>query len=121
MEHIKLQKNLEKVLKAQTLSLLKHVSFFLIEKSSIQSERDLRPSVIARKVSFGSVTDAGAHVQSTLTTVVTTLKKRGQDLPDRIMIGAALRDDEDDPAVLSLLDVAQKHFASGKEGSRSKR
>jgi len=44
-----------------------------------------------------------------------------KDLPDRIMIGAALRDDEDDPAVLSLLDVAQKHFASGKEGSRSKR
>jgi len=48
------------------------------------AERDLRPSVIARKVSFGSVTDAGAHVRSTLTTVVTTLKKRGQDVPGRI-------------------------------------
>ena len=44
------------------------------------AERDLRPSVIARKVSFGSVTDAGAHVRSTLTTVVTTLKKRGEDV-----------------------------------------
>ena len=48
------------------------------------AERDLRPSVIARKVSFGSVTDAGAQVRSTLTTVVTTLKKRGQDVPGRI-------------------------------------
>ncbi|MGO8822332.1 MAG: IS66 family transposase [Desulfomonilaceae bacterium] len=41
------------------------------------AKRDLRPSVIARKVSFGSVTDAGAHTRSTLTTVVTTQKKRG--------------------------------------------
>ena len=43
------------------------------------AERDLRPSVIARKVSFGSVTDAGAKVRSTLTTIVTTLKKQGLD------------------------------------------
>ena len=41
------------------------------------AERDLRPSVIARKVSFGSVTDAGAQTRSILTTVVITLKKRG--------------------------------------------
>ncbi len=40
------------------------------------AERDLRPSVIARKVSFGSVTDAGAQTRSILTTVVVTLKKR---------------------------------------------
>ena len=30
------------------------------------AERDSRPSVIARKVSFGSVTDAGAEVRSIL-------------------------------------------------------
>ncbi len=40
------------------------------------AERDLRPSVIARKVSFSSVSDAGAQTRSTLTTVVTTQKKR---------------------------------------------
>lgn len=40
------------------------------------AERDLRPSVITRKVSFGSATDAGARVRSVLTTVVATLKKR---------------------------------------------
>jgi len=48
------------------------------------AERDLRPSVIARKVSFGSVTDAGARVRSILTTVVTTIKKRGEDPAARI-------------------------------------
>jgi len=48
------------------------------------AERDLRPSVIARKVSFGSVTDAGARVRSILTTVVTTIRKRSGDPADRI-------------------------------------
>lgn len=48
------------------------------------AERDLRPSVIARKVSFGSVTDAGARTRSTLTTVVTTLRKRGMDSAQQI-------------------------------------
>jgi transposase len=48
------------------------------------AERDLRPSVIARKVSFGSVTDAGAQVRSTLTTVAATIKKRGGDVAGRI-------------------------------------
>jgi len=48
------------------------------------AERDLRPSVIARKVSFGSVTDNGAKTRSTLTTLVTTLKKQGADPTERI-------------------------------------
>lgn len=48
------------------------------------AERDLRPSVIARKISFGSVTDAGAQVRSTLTTVVTTLKKQGREVAGKI-------------------------------------
>lgn len=43
------------------------------------AERDLRPSVIARKVSFGSVTDAGAEVRSALTAVATSLRKKGLD------------------------------------------
>ncbi len=41
------------------------------------AERDLRPSVIARKVSFGSITDAGAKIRSTLSSVAGTIKKRG--------------------------------------------
>ncbi len=44
------------------------------------AERDLRPTVIARKVSFGSVSDAGAHTRSVLMTVLHSLKKRKVDV-----------------------------------------
>ena len=40
------------------------------------AERDLRPSVIARKVSFGSQSEAGARTRETLMTVLCTLRKR---------------------------------------------
>jgi transposase len=54
------------------------------------AERDLRPSVIARKVSFGSVTDAGAGVRSTLTTLVATLKKRSGEVANKIKLALDL-------------------------------
>lgn len=63
------------------------------------AERDLRPSVIARKVSFGSVTDAGAKVRSTFTTIVTSLRKRGHD-PARqlkVTLDALAADPDQDP------------------------
>ncbi|EKD32174.1 MAG: hypothetical protein ACD_77C00159G0002 [uncultured bacterium] len=44
-----------------------------------QAERDLRPTVIARKVSFGSGSDAGAHTRSVLMSVIHTLNKRKKD------------------------------------------
>ena len=44
-----------------------------------RAERDLRPTVIARKVSFGSSSDAGAETRSVLMSVLHTLnKRRGQ-------------------------------------------
>jgi transposase len=47
-----------------------------------QAERDLRPTVIARKVSFGSSSDAGAHTRSVLMSMLHTLNKQrgGQPL-----------------------------------------
>nr|WP_083846772.1 transposase [Desulfomonile tiedjei] len=48
------------------------------------AERDLRPSVVARKVSYGSISDNGAKTCSILTTVLTTLKKRGSDPTEQI-------------------------------------
>ena len=50
------------------------------------AERDLRPSVIARKVSFGSVSDAGANTRSVLQTTLSTLKKRGLNSEQQISI-----------------------------------
>jgi hypothetical protein len=43
------------------------------------AERDLRPTVIARKVSFGSQSDAGAKTREVMMTVLHTLKKRSVD------------------------------------------
>jgi transposase len=41
-----------------------------------RAERDLRPTVIARKVSFGSSSDAGAYTRSVLMSLLHTLNKR---------------------------------------------
>lgn len=46
------------------------------------AERELRPLVIARKVSFGSQSQAGAATRETLMTVVHTLRKRAPDVTD---------------------------------------
>lgn len=43
------------------------------------AERDLRPLVIARKISFGSQSDAGAQTREILMSVLHTLKKRGRN------------------------------------------
>jgi transposase len=43
------------------------------------AERDLRPTVIARKVSFGSQSEEGANTRGTLMTVLHTLKKQNSD------------------------------------------
>lgn len=40
------------------------------------AERDLRPTVIARKVSFGSVSDAGANTRGILMSILYPFKKR---------------------------------------------
>jgi hypothetical protein len=44
------------------------------------AERDLRPLVIARKISFGSQSDVGAGTREVLMTVLHTLKKRCPDV-----------------------------------------
>lgn len=44
------------------------------------AERDLRPTVIARKVSFGSLSDAGAHTRSVLMSILHSLKKQNFDV-----------------------------------------
>lgn len=45
-----------------------------------RAERELRPLVIARKVSFGSQSEAGAHTREVLMSVLQTLRKRTDDV-----------------------------------------
>jgi len=63
------------------------------------AERDLRPTVIARKVSFGSASDAGAHTRGVLMSVMQTLKKRGVDATSHLkhVLDELARDTNQDP------------------------
>jgi hypothetical protein len=45
-----------------------------------RAERELRPLVIARKISFGSQSEAGARTRETLMTVLHTLRKRSANV-----------------------------------------
>jgi len=45
-----------------------------------RAERELRPLVIARKISFGSQSEAGARTRETLMTVLHTLRKRDSNV-----------------------------------------
>jgi hypothetical protein len=68
------------------------------------AERDLRPLVIARKVSFGSQSEAGARTRETLMTILHTLKKR------RLPVGAIVRAALDALAANPALDPAALLF-----------
>lgn len=48
------------------------------------AERDLRPLVIARKVSFGSQSRAGSHTREVLMSVLHSLRKQTPDAPGRL-------------------------------------
>ena len=72
-----------------------------------RAERELRPTVIARKVSFGSQSDAGAKTREILMSVVHTLAKRIADPEARFksVLDQLAADPTQDPAAL-LLDTS---------------
>jgi len=53
-----------------------------VEPTNNSSERDLRNSVIHRKVTGGHRSARGAEASAILTSVLTTARKRGQNLLD---------------------------------------
>jgi transposase len=63
------------------------------------AERNLRPTVIARKVSFGSSSDAGAETRSVLMSVLHTLNKRRREVPLESVFKAILDKIAENPAV----------------------
>jgi hypothetical protein len=77
-----------------------------------QPESDLRRSVVARKVGFGSITDNGAAATSTLTTAVTSLKKRAYDVEDSMkkILDKLPEDVDQDPYGLLFLALIPEIF-----------
>jgi transposase len=63
------------------------------------AERELRPLVIARKISFGSQSEQGARTRETLMSVLHTLRKRTKDVFDTFKraLDALAQDETCDP------------------------
>ena len=69
-----------------------------------RAERELRPTVTARKVSFGSQSDAGAKTREVLMSVVQTLAKRVPDPEShfKLVLNQLAADPTQDPVALLL-------------------
>jgi hypothetical protein len=64
-----------------------------------RAERELRPLVIARKISFGSQSEQGAQTREILMSVLHTLRKRTHDIFDAFKraLDALAEDETRDP------------------------
>jgi transposase len=71
------------------------------------AERDLRPTVIARKVSFGSASDAGAQTRGTLMSVLYSLKKHNIDVTQHLkeVLDQLAKDIHQDPFSLLFPNI----------------
>lgn len=69
-------RNFQGIFRENKKKLYRWVTDRRIPPDNNLAERDLRPTVIARKVSFGSQSEEGAKTRGTIMTVINTLKKR---------------------------------------------
>lgn len=67
---------IQNIFREKSLRLFHWADDPVIPADNNLAERELRPLVIARKLSFGSQSDSGAHTREILMTVLQTLKKR---------------------------------------------
>ena len=74
-QHPGIQK-IQNIFRVQTERLFHWTKNPQIPADNNRAERELRPLVIARKISFGSQSEAGARTRETLMTVLHTLRKR---------------------------------------------
>ncbi len=74
-QHPGIQK-IQNIFREQTQRLFHWAQSPKIPAENNRAERELRPLVIARKVSFGSQSETGARTRETLMTVLHTLRKR---------------------------------------------
>jgi hypothetical protein len=73
-------RRLQEIFRAQAERLYHWADDRRVPAENDLAERDLRPMVIARKVSFGAQSDAGAHTRGGLRSALHTLKKRRVDV-----------------------------------------
>ena len=74
-------RQLQEIFRAHPDRLYRWVADRRVPADNNRCERGLRPTVIARKVSFGSQSEAGAKTREILMSILQTLKKRRADAP----------------------------------------
>ncbi len=79
----------------------------LIPAENNLAERDLRPTVITRKVSFGSASDAGAQTRGTLMSILYSLKKQKADVTQHLkgVLDLLAKDIHQDPFTLLFPNI----------------
>jgi transposase len=78
-QHPGIQK-IQNIFREQTQRLFHWTKSPKVPADNNRAERELRPLVIARKISFGSQSEAGARTRETLMTVLHTLRKRSANV-----------------------------------------
>jgi transposase len=71
---------LAKRLRKQRQHLLRFLDHEAIEATNNLAEREIRPAVVARKLSAGNRTEAGAETHAVLATVLRTCRRQGRDI-----------------------------------------
>src|SRR5215218_11516873 len=71
---------LAKRLRKQRDHLLRFLDHDAVEATNNLAEREVRPAVIARKLSAGNRTEAGAETHAVLASVLRTCRRQGKDI-----------------------------------------
>jgi hypothetical protein len=95
-------RHLQEIFQERAARLYRWVTDRTVPPENNRAERELRPTVIARKVSFGSQSDAGAKTREILMSVLHTLKKRRGDAQAHFkwVLGQLATDPQRDPFAL---------------------
>jgi hypothetical protein len=99
-------RRLQDIFRAHPDRLYHWVTDRTVPPDNNRCERELRPTVIARKVSFGSQSDAGAKTREILMSVLHTLRKRRADAQAHFkwVLDQLAADPQRDPFALLFLN-----------------
>jgi AraC-like DNA-binding protein len=102
-------RHIQEIFQENELSLYHWVRDRRIPADNNFAERGLRPSVIARKVSFGSQSDAGAKMRGVWMSVIHTIKNQGLDPATHLkdVLDALTCDPRADPFELLFPQLAE--------------
>lgn len=76
---------LAKLLRKQREHLLRFLDHDEVDATNNLAEREVRPAVIARKLSAGNRTEAGAETHAVLASVLRTYRRQGRDILDAVV------------------------------------